>query len=101
MADAFNGEGTEYPSEHFPLHLTTIRHYQLKDEALQKLAKGNPLYKVKTFNLNAKDLDILVFKDDRIVIPKQLQKCVVRWYHDTLMHPGQTRTEATIAQHFY
>ena len=41
---------------------------------MQKLAKGNPLYKQKTFNSNAKDLDILVFKDDRIVIPRQLQK---------------------------
>ena len=73
MAEAFNNEGTtEYPSEHFPLHLTTVLHYQVKDEALQKLAKGNLLYKQKTFTLNAKHLDIMVFKDDRIVIPKQL-----------------------------
>ena len=51
--------------------------------------------------MNGKDLQLWVFKDDRIVIPKKLQTRVIRWYHDTLLHPGETRTEATIAQHFY
>ena len=26
---------------------------------------------------------------------------MVQWYHEMLCHPGSTRTEATIAQHFY
>ena len=34
-------------------------------------------------------------------MPKALQKRTVQWYHDILCHPGRTRTEATIAQHFY
>jgi hypothetical protein len=30
-----------------------------------------------------------------------MQKPLVQWYHDTLMHPGETRTELTIGQHYY
>ena len=97
MADAFNNDNTEYPSEHFPLHLTTIRHYQDQDTVLHRLVKNNSQYTRKTYSVNGKDLQLWVFKDDRIVIPKKLQTRVIRWYHDTLLHPGETRTEATIA----
>ncbi len=38
---------------------------------------------------------------DRIYVPKALRKHVVDWYHTYLMHPGETRTEETIAQHLY
>ena len=34
-------------------------------------------------------------------MPKALQLRTVQWYHDILCHPGRTRTEATIAQHFH
>ena len=35
------------------------------------------------------------------MIPKDLQEPMVQWYHTYLSHPGTTRTEATISQHFY
>ena len=35
------------------------------------------------------------------MIPKLLEKQVVEWYHNTLCHPGETRTELSIAQHIY
>ena len=35
------------------------------------------------------------------MIPKQLQRRIVQWYHDTLSHLGETQTELTIAQYFY
>lgn len=34
-------------------------------------------------------------------MPKVIQKRIVQWYHDILCHPGTTRTEETIKQHFY
>ena len=101
MAEAFNSEGTEFPSEHYPLHFTSIEYYQQRDAALQKLAKNNPLYSTKEFHVNDKTVKLLMFKKDRIVVPKQLQKRTVRWYHDTLIHPGMKRTELTIGQNFY
>ena len=30
-----------------------------------------------------------------------MQHKVVHWYHNRLLHPGHTRTEATIGQHFW
>ena len=39
-------------------------------------------------------------KKGKIVISKILQKRVVEWYHTFLCHPGETRTEQTIRQHF-
>ena len=37
---------------------------------------------------------------EKTVIPSALQKELVHWYHTMLCHPGETHTEATIAQHF-
>ena len=36
-----------------------------------------------------------------IMIPKQIQKTLVEWYHNTLCHPGETKTKFTIDQHFH
>ena len=43
----------------------------------------------------------LITRGTKIVVPAKLQKRIVNWYHQTLCHPGETRTEATIGQHFY
>ena len=36
-----------------------------------------------------------------MVIPKQLRRPIVHWYHTTLRHPGEARTEQTIRQHLW
>ena len=33
-------------------------------------------------------------------MPTTLQKRCVQWYHESLCHPGESRTEQTIRQHF-
>ena len=38
---------------------------------------------------------------DKIVVPPALQTKIVTWYHTLLCHPGETRTEQTLRQHFY
>ena len=35
------------------------------------------------------------------MIPKQLEKQVVEWYHNVLCQSGETRTELSISQNFY
>ena len=42
----------------------------------------------------------LIVKNGEIVVPATLQQSCVRWYHESLCHPGTTRTENTIRQHF-
>ena len=34
------------------------------------------------------------------MIPKQIQKTLVEWYHNVPCHPSETRTKITIGQHF-
>jgi hypothetical protein len=53
----------------------------------KKLRGGN-----KAFNI--------VHYNDRIAVPKTLQKRILDWYHEVLMHPGINLTELTIRQHF-
>ena len=53
----------------------------------------------RTFHGGGKAYDLICFKN-KIVVPKPLQKRIVEWYHNTLLHPGETRTEQTIKQHF-
>ena len=40
-------------------------------------------------------------KDGQLVIPKELQKHAVEWYHQYLQHPGTTRLEETLCAAMY
>jgi hypothetical protein len=42
-----------------------------------------------------------VCKDGRLVIPKPLQVCAVKWYHHYLQHPGHTHLEETMNAAMY
>ena len=89
----------ELPKDSFPLTYSRIAREQRKDKATTD-ALAAKTYTVKTFCGGDKQWDLAIFKD-KIVIPKALQKHVVNWYHDQLCHPGMTRTELSITQHFY
>ena len=68
---------------------------------MSKRVKNNPkLYEKKQFLAGKENYSLYTWKE-RIVIPKTLQKRTVEWYHERLMHPGGTRTELSIAQHYY
>ena len=41
---------------------------------------------------------MLIYKNDKIAVPKILQNYVVNWYHTYLSHPGTERTEGIISQ---
>ena len=56
-------------------------------------------YKETRFPFGDKEF-LLITKDSKIVLPKALQYIAVQWYHVALMHPGETQTELTIAQHY-
>jgi transposase InsO family protein len=103
--DTINEEITEFeidddlPDTAYPLNLKLITKYQQKDEEILKRLQENPKYQLKSFSGGGK-VRQLVVKDDKIVIPAAVQRRIVDWYHTYLCHPGETRTEATIRQHF-
>ena len=73
---------------------------QQNDKDLLKIAQNSKDYSIQNFHGADKKYS-LICKNRKIVIPKQLQKQVVEWYHNALCHPGETRTELSISQHVY
>jgi hypothetical protein len=80
----------------FPLSFDVISFSQQSDPALVTIVESNPAaYMTRMVNRSP-----LIYFKDKIVIPKALQLRILQWYHDTLLHPGTTRTYETIHQHF-
>ena len=73
--------------------------HQQEDSALLTLVRTKEKYEIKDFSHGNK-IRKLICLNDKIVVPKTLQKHIVEWYHLQLCHPGMTRTEMTIRQHF-
>ena len=68
---------------------------QTKDKMLDKLT-ALEIYKTQL----VEDTQVLC-KDGKLVIPKELQKRAVEWYHHYLQHPGTTRLEETLRAAMY
>ena len=90
----------EYNSQQtFPVQLKILEYEQGKDKSLLTKVRESTAYTLRSFRGGGKERKLIV-KNDKIVVPAKLQKPLVEWYHYILCHPGETRTEATIAQHF-
>jgi transposase InsO family protein len=100
-ASLFAGDATEFnfPTD-FPLSYAEIKAQQATDAYIQKrLAEANTPYEEKTFPFGDTEFK-LITKGDKIVLPAALQKRAVEYYHLTLCHPGETRMELTMGQHY-
>ena len=89
----------EFPKE-FPCSYAQIQYEQDKDASLLDAFAKSELYKRETYLHSNKEYK-LITRSGKIVLPKALQKKTAEWCHNILMHPGETRTELTIGQHFY
>jgi hypothetical protein len=89
----------DLPKDAFPLRLKLIEYEQGKDKSLLTKVRKSPAYSIRSFRGGGKERKLIV-KNGKIVVPAKLQKRLVQWYHLILCHPGENRTEATIAQHF-
>ena len=84
----------------YPLPYHRIFEEQNADEDLQDLYLRRDTHNKTSFVQSDKTYELITYQG-RIVLPKSLQKEAVTWYHNLLLHPGETRTELTIAQHYY
>mgnify|MGYP000620621369 CR=1 FL=1 len=83
-----------------PLTYINIAKNQQQDkELIQKVKNDSKNYHIKSFS-GGRITRHLIVHNDKIVVPKNLETIVVQWYHNQLCHPGETRTEQTIRQHF-
>ena len=74
--------------------------YQHTDKDLIKITQNDKDYSIQNFRGTNKEYS-LICKNRKIIIPKQLEKQIVEWYHNTLCRPVGILTELSISQHFY
>ena len=83
----------------YPLTFSKILEEQERDNDLQAKLQQSEVYQKKTFQHSDKSYD-LITRDDKIVLPQSLQQMATEWYHLHLLHPGETRMELTLGQHY-
>jgi hypothetical protein len=99
MAEAY-GIDDEDILDVFPLTYANIAKEQSTDKNLIQLTAKSKDYKLTAFHGGGSTKELITYKG-KIVIPKTIQKRCVKWYHEMLCHPGETRTEQTLRQHYY
>ena len=93
LADNFGLEDDDLPEDVYPLQYKLIaKHQNQQKELFIKLNKSQDGFHLKSFCGGGKKRS-LICRNEKIVIPKMLQWRVITWYHDTLCHSGETRTE--------
>ena len=89
----------EIPHGTFPLSFNIIYRYQWEEPfAMEKL---NCEKYQRDYFCEGRNTRKIVMCKDKIVIPKQLQKYLVKWYHTYILHPGLDQTKVTDLQHLY
>jgi hypothetical protein len=99
IAELYTNDDEEFPNT-YPLSYAEISHELQKDKDLKKLAKGNARYPIQERKFSRQTYQLVV-REDKIVLPKALQKKAVVWHHEILCHPGESWTELTLGQHFF
>ena len=98
--DAFAGDpAVDFPAD-YPLSHGETQHRQQEDEDLQRPITDSPQnYGQQRYCHSDKD-HTLITKGDKIVLPESLQVRATEWHHTHLLHPGETRMEITMGQHY-
>ena len=98
-AEAFAADESDFPIQ-YPLSYRQIAFEQEKWPMLQQKLRDKPtVYKVAEFKHSDSTYEI-VTRNGKIVIPVSLQLRATEWYHLYLLHPGETRMELTMGQHY-
>jgi hypothetical protein len=101
MAELFAADDNElpFPQETYPLTHAYMRQAQQQDQKLQQLLATRNDYSLQPFKHGGATYKLIV-RNGKIVVPTILQRRAVEWYHTMLLHPGETRTELTMRQHY-
>ena len=79
----------DLPDSAYPIRYNDIAKAQETDAKLQQKIVSHKDYTLDTFRGGDKD-HRLIFRNNKICLPKALQKKTVDWYHEMLCHPGET-----------
>jgi hypothetical protein len=78
-----------------PLTTEEIAEAKWADASVKHLFKCNAVIN-QGLEIKLIENTTCVYKDGRLVIPKPLQVCAVKWYHYYLQHPGHTPLKETM-----
>jgi hypothetical protein len=98
MNEVFANRSDE--DEIYPLTTVEFAEAQRADASLKHFFKCNAVFD-QGLEIKLIENTTCVCKDGRLVIPKPLQVCAVKWYHHYLQHPGHTRLEETMNAAMY
>ncbi len=86
--------------EIYPLTIEELVEAQWVDVSLKRLFKRNAVID-QGLEIKLIENTTCVCKDGRLVIPKLLQVCAVKWCHHYLQHPGHTCLKETMNAAMY
>ena len=99
ISELYGYDDEDLPNSAYPIRYHEISKAQENDAKLQQKLVSHKDYTLDTFCGGDKD-HRLICRNNKICLPKALQKKTVDWYHEMLCHPGETRTEHTLRQPF-
>ena len=100
QAEIFGQTLMDVSDQLIPIQFKQLQSAQQQDPQLLLSLSDSPALHLKSFCGGGKSR-MLICRKDKIVVPISLQQRMVEWYHEILCHPGMTRTEETIRQHFW
>jgi hypothetical protein len=99
ISECFGYDDDDLPPSSFPLRHEDIAKAQLDNPASLLKLGTNKDFSEATFRGGDKEHE-LTCHNGKMALPPSLQQKTTCWHHEMLCHPGITRTEATIRQHF-
>ena len=84
----------------YPLRAQEVAYAQRVDATLKHCFRRNHVFD-KDFDIRLVDKISIMRKNNRMVIPKPLQRRAILWFHHYLQHPGHTRLEETMQATMY
>ena len=99
ISELYGYDDKDLPDSAYQIRYHDITKAQETDSKLQQKLVSHKDYTLDTFRGGDKDHRIIC-RNNKICLPAALQKKNVYWYHDILCHPGETRIEHTLRQHF-
>jgi len=98
MCDLFAADDGDFPLD-FPLSYAEIKQRQKDDAKIKALLKKPNLVHLMDFRFGDSTFK-LVTTAGKILLPASFQLKASQWYHESLLHPGLTRMELTMGQHY-
>ena len=99
ISELYGYNDKDLPDSAYPIRYHDISKEQKTDANLNQKLVSHKNYTLDTFR-GGNQNHHLICRNSKICLPAALQSKTVDWYHKMLCHPGETRTEHTLRQHF-